>query len=81
MAFLIDDIFLLPVKGVVWIGEKIKESAEAELYDESRVQEALGNLQMRLELGEITEDAYRKEEALLLKRMEEIKNYKEEKGG
>lgn len=80
MAFLLDDILLLPVEGVVWLGRKIKDAALAELYDESKVHEALMALMTRFELGEITDDEYRSEESILLRRLEEIRNYKE-KGG
>ena len=31
--FLIDSILLAPLKGVVWLGEKLNEIAEKELSD------------------------------------------------
>ncbi|MEK6791640.1 MAG: gas vesicle protein GvpG [Deltaproteobacteria bacterium] len=70
MVFLIDDM-------VVWLADKLKEAAEAEMYDESAVREALLALETRLEIGEITEEYYMKQEAALLKRLEEIRRYKE----
>lgn len=77
MAFIIDDILLAPVNGVVWVAEKIKGAADAEMTDSSKVQEELMALQMRLELDEITEKEYRKGEAALLERLEEIRRCKE----
>ena len=68
MAFLIDDM-------VVWLAQKLKEAAEAEMLDESAVRESLLNLQMRLEMGEIDEEYYMKKEDALLKRLEEIRRY------
>lgn len=81
MGFLLDDILLLPVNGVVWVADKLKDSAEAEFLDESRVQESLLALQMRLELEEISESEYMEQETELLDRLEEIRKYKEQKNG
>ena len=81
MGFLLDDILLLPVNGLVWVADKLKDSAEAEFLDESRVQESLLALQMRLEMDEITEEEYEKSEGKLMERLEEIRRYKEKEGG
>jgi hypothetical protein len=81
MAFLLDDILLSPIKGLAWLAEKLKDMADAEMMDESKVQEELLSLQMLFELNEITEDEYREREAELMKRLEEIRRYKEEMGG
>lgn len=81
MGFLLDDIVLLPVKGLLWVGDKIKESAEADLLDESRVQESLLALQMRLEMDEISESEYMEQEAELFERLEYMRKYKEQKNG
>ncbi|HLE17661.1 MAG TPA: gas vesicle protein GvpG [Syntrophales bacterium] len=81
MGFLLDDILLLPVNGLVWVADKLKDSAEAEFLDESRVQESLLALQMRLEMDEISEREYMEQETELLKRLEDIRKYKEEKNG
>lgn len=70
MAFLIDDM-------VIWLAQKLKEAAEAEMLDESAVRESLLNLQMRLEMGEIDEEYYMKKEDALLKRLEEIRRYRD----
>lgn len=79
MAFLIDDILFLPLKFPVWIGKKIEEAAYRELTDESKIREELLALQMRLEMGEITDEEYEKEEAKLMERLEAIKKLKEQR--
>ena len=79
MAFIVDDILLGPVKLVKWIGEKLHESAEQEVTDESVIQEQLLELQMRYELDEITEEEYAKGEDRLMARLDSIRKYKEEK--
>lgn len=79
MVFLVDDILLFPMKGVKWLAEKVKDAAEQEITDESKVQEELLEVQMRFEMGEITEEEYEKKEKELMERLEAIRKYKEEK--
>lgn len=63
MAFLIDDM-------VVWIGKKIKDVAEEELYgNPEKIHEQLVSLQAKLDMGEISEEQYKKEEEILLKKL------------
>jgi len=75
--FLIDDILLAPLKGVIWVAEKIKEVAEQELYDEGRIKEKLMELQLKLELEEINEEEYKNQEKELLARLDAIRKAKE----
>jgi len=78
MAFLIDDILLFPVKGVIWIGKKIRDMALEELEDTpEKLQRELLDLQMALEAEQITEAEYQKKEKDILERLEALK--KEEK--
>jgi len=72
--------FLLPIKGTVWIANKLKETAETEVTDESKVREELLDLQMRFEMGEVNEEEYKKKEEKILERLEAIRKYKEERG-
>lgn len=76
--FIIDDILLAPLKGVIWLGKKINEVVEKELYDEGRIKEELMALQSSLELGEISEEEYKQEEKELLRRLEAARKAKEE---
>ncbi|MBA3063445.1 MAG: gas vesicle protein GvpG [Atribacteria sp.] len=78
MAFIIDDILLSPLKFTVWIAAKLRDSAYQEMTDESRVHEDLLALQMRYEIGEISEEEYEKKEAGLMERLEAIRAMKEE---
>ena len=71
--------FLLPIKGVLWIGNKLKETAETEVTDESKVHEELLELQMRFEMDEISEEEFKKKEEKILERLEAIRKYKEER--
>jgi len=77
---LLDIVFpwFIPVKGMVWIGSKLKTTAEEEATDEGRVQEQLLNLQMRFEMDEISEEEYDRKETQLMEKLEAIRKYKEE---
>ena len=76
--FLIDNLLLLPLKGVIWMGQKINEVAEKELTDEGRIKEKLMEIQLRFELDEISEEEYNKQETELLSRLDAIRKAKEE---
>ena len=76
--FLLDDILLAPLKGVIWLGQKINEIVEKELSDEEGIKEKLMALQLRFELDEINEDEYKKQEEELLARLDAIRKAKEE---
>ncbi len=76
MGFLIDLLTLPvmgPIKGVVWIAEKVAEQAEKELYDEDAVRGQLMELELRYDLGEISEEEYLAAEEALLARLKVIR--------
>ena len=62
-----------PIKGVVWIAEKVNEQVEKELYDEDAVRGKLMELELRLDLGEISEEEYTEAEEVLLERIRIIR--------
>jgi len=61
---------LAPVRGVVWIAERIAEQADRELHDPGRIRQELERLSEALEDGEIDEEEYAAAEAELLERLE-----------
>jgi len=72
--FLIDDILLAPVKGVVYIAKKIHELAKEELMDtEEKLKRELLDLQMLFETDQISEEEYQKKEKNILERLEALK--------
>jgi hypothetical protein len=75
--FLIDSILLAPLKGVVWLGQKLNEIAQNELNDDGRIKEELMALQLRFELDQINEQEYNKKEEELLARLDAITKEKE----
>ncbi len=82
MAFLLDDILLLPLKGPIngikWVMRTIQKMADEELLNDQPWKERLIELQMRLELGEISEEEYTREEAIVFQALRDIRARKEE---
>ena len=77
MAFILDDILLAPCKFVTWIADKLREQAISEMTDESALRQRLLDLQMQFELGEISDREYRSREDAVMRRLDEIRKYKE----
>ena len=71
--FLIDDLLLAPVNGFRFILGQIQKMADRELNDDTVIKEQLLELQMRLELEEISEEDYAAEEAELFARLRVIR--------
>lgn len=71
--FLIDDILLFPVSGFKFILSQIQTVADRELNDDTLIKEQLLELQMRLELDEISEEEYAEREAELFARLRTIR--------
>jgi len=68
-----------PIRGIVWLAEKIQEVAEGELLDEDKVRGELLELEMHLEMGEITEEEYDGQERVLVERLNTIREAKAER--
>ena len=70
MAFLIDDLFLLPFKAIC---QGVKEAAEQDLEDQANeVMASLTQLHLQLESQEISEGEFDDRETALLLRLEKI---------
>jgi len=75
--FLIDSILLAPLKGVVWLGEKLDGVVDKELNDTGCIKEELMRLQLQFELDEISQAEYDQKENELLDRLDAITNSEE----
>ena len=71
--FLIDDLLLAPVNGFKFILGQVQKMADQELNDDTVIKEQLLELQMRLELDEISDEEYKVREADLFARLRAIK--------
>lgn len=72
---------LAPVRGVVWVAEKVAEQAELELYDENRIMAELAELELAKEAGELDEDQFNRYVDELLERLEIGRQLQLERGG
>ena len=80
--FLLDDILLLPLRlpvaGFNWIMKQIQTMADEELLNDQPWKERLIELQMKLEVGDITEEEYAVEEAQVFQALRDIRARREQ---
>ena len=80
--FLLDDILMIPLKlpvaGFNWIMKQIQTMANEELLNDQPWKERLIELQMMLELGEISEEDYTREEKIVFQALRDIRARREE---
>src|SRR5436305_11713386 len=69
-----------PVAGIRWALGKVQTVVEEELTDDSSVKQELMELQMQLELGDIDDAKYVRQEAALMQRLREIREWRERLG-
>src|SRR5438309_11730776 len=69
-----------PVAGIRWSLNKVVQVAEEELTDDAPVKQELMELQMQLELGDITDAEYVEREAVLMARLREVRAWRERLG-
>ncbi|WP_328665999.1 c-type cytochrome biogenesis protein CcmI [Streptomyces sp. NBC_00322] len=60
---------LAPVRGVVWIAERVEEVAERELSDPEVIRQRLEEVQIARDAGEITDEEAAEQEAELVRRL------------
>src|SRR6478672_13838185 len=71
--FLVDDLLLAPVNGFKFILGQIQKMANQELNDDTLIKEQLLELQMRLELEEVSDEEFREQEAEIFARLRALK--------
>jgi len=80
--FLLDDLLMLPLKlpvaGFNWIMKQIQTMANEELLDDTPWKERLVELHMLLELGDISEEDYVREEQQVFAALRAIRARREE---
>ena len=71
--FLIDDILLAPVHGLIWVFRKIHEATlEEQATDAEAITEELRHIYMMLETKKITEEEFDAREKVLLDRLDAL---------
>jgi hypothetical protein len=80
--FLLDDILMLPMKlpiaGFNWIMKQIQTMANEELLNDQPWKERLIELQMMLEVGDIDEAEYTRQEAEVFQALRDIRARREQ---
>lgn len=71
---------LAPVRGTVWLAERIQEQAEEELYDESAIRNALLELEAARQAGELDEQEVAAAEDALIERLMTMRGLAGEEG-
>lgn len=60
---------LAPVRGVVWVGEKIQQQVDHQLNDPAVIRARIDELDEAFERGEITETERDEQQEILLQRL------------
>jgi hypothetical protein len=71
--FFLDDLLLFPVSGFTFILGQIQKMVDQELNDDTVIKEQLLELQMRLELEEISEEDFKRQESEIFGRLRVIR--------
>jgi Gas vesicle protein G len=81
---LLTNILLAPFLGPVWgtrfTLDKIDRAVREELTDDTPVKEDLMALQLKLEAGEIDDEEYGKQEAEIMQRLRDVREWRERFG-
>ncbi|MER5278194.1 MULTISPECIES: gas vesicle protein GvpG [unclassified Streptomyces] len=64
---------IAPVRGVIWVAEKLNDAAERELHDPAVLRAQLAVLNQELESGEISLEEFEREEERLLDRLDAVR--------
>jgi hypothetical protein len=64
---------LAPIRGTVWLAERIQEQAEEELYDESAIRAGLLELEAARQAGDLDERELAEAEDALIERLMAIR--------
>ncbi|HJQ11121.1 MAG TPA: gas vesicle protein GvpG [Gemmatimonadaceae bacterium] len=81
---LLTNILLAPFLGPVWgtrfTLDKVDRAVREQLTDDTPIKEDLMALQMKLEMGEIDDAEYAKQEAEIMQRLREVREWRERFG-
>ena len=69
-----------PVFGIRWALSNVQKVVEEELTDDTSVKQELMELQLQLELGDITDDEYVARERALMQRLRDVREWRERLG-
>ncbi|MCS6882493.1 MAG: gas vesicle protein GvpG [Oscillochloridaceae bacterium] len=62
-----------PLRGLLWVAEQLHDQARRELYDPERIRRQLTELELQLDLGQISEEEYEAAETALLEQLRHLR--------
>jgi hypothetical protein len=77
-VFLVDDVLLSPVTGILFVLNELAKRAREELLDDEAVRQDLRETYMLLEVGSIGEQEFERREQKLIRRLEAIERMRSE---
>jgi hypothetical protein len=69
-----------PIAGIEWSMNQVMKVVEEELTDDTIVKQDFMALQMKLEVGEIDDEEYAAQEAVIMARLREVRAWRERLG-
>lgn len=72
--------FTGPIDGTMWTLDKVQRAVQEQLVDDTPIKEDLMRLQLDLEAGEIDDDEYIVREGEIMKRLREVREWRERFG-
>ena len=67
--FLLDDLLLAPVKGIMWLAEQVQKEANGQLFAPEAIKARLTEIQELYDSGMISETEFLKAEETLMARL------------
>ncbi|MFQ3661772.1 MAG: gas vesicle protein GvpG [Chloroflexaceae bacterium] len=61
-----------PLRGLLWLAGQLHEQAQRELCDPERIRQQLTELELQLDLGQISEEEYEAAETALLDQLRQV---------
>lgn len=71
--FLLDDLLLAPVKGILWLAEQVQKETNSQLFDAEAIKARLAEIQELYDSGMISEMEFLKAEETLMARLNAAK--------
>jgi uncharacterized protein YqgQ len=71
--FLLDDLLLAPVKGIMWLAEQVQNETNNQLFDAAAIKARLAEIQELYDSGMISEAEFLKAEETLMARLNAAK--------
>lgn len=72
--------FTGPIDGTMWTLDKVQRAVQEQLVDDTPIKEDLMRLQLELDAGEIDDDEYLVREADVMRRLREVREWRERFG-